>query len=173
MSGRAPHAGAAWVLGCCVAMASCASTGQSESVRPARRSSPAAAPSTDRRLPVVLHFRCLESSLDLDLRDNRESLEAIVALLSSDAAVVRVRLEKHQSTTGPERGRPIALSRERARSVRAALVSHSIAPERVEAVGLGWHDNHASGADSCPPPDEDIGHPDRRVEVIVRVRAPR
>ena len=118
--------------------------------------------------PTVFWFRCLDSTFDPALRDNGPILEELGVILATGEPVARVRLEGHQSVSGPERARGPELSLERARSVAAQLAPRFVERQRIETVGLGWGASYATEfADPCPAPEEDIGFPGRRVEVIV------
>ena len=55
-----------------------------------------------------------------------------------------------------------ALSRQRAETVRAALISHGIAPENIAAIGRGKREPFVPTADGVSQPRN------RRVEIIVR-----
>lgn len=124
--------------------------------------------------PTVFWFRCVDSTFDPTLRENGRVLEELGESLETGEPVARVRLEGHQSVSGPERSRGPELSLERARSVADQLAPRFVERRRIETVGLGWGASSATNeADTCPAAAEDQGYPGRRVEVIVARYEPR
>lgn len=69
-------------------------------------------------------------------RRSFETLDALVAVLRAHTEITRVDIHGHTDDRG-DRATNLELSARRARAVRAYLVGHGIAPERVDAHGFG------------------------------------
>lgn len=69
-------------------------------------------------------------------RRSFEILDALVAVLRAHAELTRVDIQGHTDDRG-DRAANLDLSARRARAVRTYLIDHGIAPDRVEAHGLG------------------------------------
>lgn len=124
-------------------------------------------------IPVYLDFRCLSPCLDTTtLLSNAGALEPLIRVLRERPGLHRIVVHGFTSRSGPDRtdGDLFNLSQRRADSVRYALVRAGFDPAMIEAAGLGPHPGPAmSEPDLCPPPNEDEGYPQRRVDIGIVV----
>lgn len=115
-------------------------------------------------------FRCRDSSFapgppNGSSFDNRERLEGLMDELVRPLGIELVVLHGQQS--GAERDMPITLSQARAESVARALARRGYPAWRIVALADGHDPGTAAEPDACRPPEEDTGHPHRRVRVDV------
>ncbi len=80
-------------------------------------------------------------------RRSFDILDALAAVLRAHSEIARVDIQGHTDNRG-DRATNLELSSRRARAVRTYLVDHGVAPERVEAHGLGPDRPIASNARS-------------------------
>lgn len=114
---------------------------------------------TDRGVVVTLGDVLFELGQTELQAGARENLADVVDLLETEPGR-RIRIEGHTDSSGPASVN-MRISQERADAVRGALIAMGIAPERVQAVGMGEEFPIASN-DS-----EDGRSQNRRVDVIL------
>ena len=93
---------------------------------------------------IVLDRILFETNRAVILPESVPHLQAVEALLRERTEVSKLRIEGHTDSTGPD-ARNQQLSEQRAAAVRAWLVEHGVAKERLVAYGCG--EKHAIAAD--------------------------